>query len=170
MYEIRDAKPEEFLKIGNLMVEAYSLLEGFPSPEEMPDYYDTLRQVGDLTKQPKTRLFIAVSDEGSVDGGLVYYGDMNYYGVGGEHTLSQNAAGFRLLAVHPKVRGKGLAKLLIQKCMDQAREEGFEHLVIHSTKYMMVAWKMYERMGFERYPYIDFEKNDVKVHGFRYQL
>ena len=170
MYEIRDAKPEEFSTIGNLMVEVYSQLEGFPSPEEIPDYYNTLRQVGDLTKNPKTRLFIAVSEEGTVEGGLVYFGDMKYYGAGGEHTLSQNSAGFRLLAVNPSIRGKGLGKRLIQKCFDQAREEGFEYLVIHSTKYMMVAWKMYERMGFERYPYIDFEKNDVKVHGFRYQL
>lgn len=170
MYEIRDAKLEEFVAIGNLMVEVYSQLEGFPSPSEIPDYYDTLRNVGELTQNPKTRLFIAVSEAGSVDGGLVYFGDMKYYGAGGENTLSQHAAGFRMLAVNPEIRGKGLGKLLIQKCFDQAKEEGFEYMLIHSTKYMMVAWQMYERMGFERYSQIDFEKKGVTVYGFRYKL
>ncbi len=170
MYEIRDAKPDEFLSIGNLMVEVYSQLEGFPSPTEIPEYYETLRRVGSLTQNPKTRLFIAVSEDGSVDGGLVYFGDIKYYGADDSLNLPQKAAAFRLLAVNPNIRGKGLGKRLIHKCFDQAREEGFEYLVIHSTKYMMVAWNMYERMGFERYPQIDFEKNGVKVHGFRYRL
>ena len=76
---------------------------------------------------------------GKVDGGLVYFGDMKYYGAGGEATTSQNAAAFRLLAVNPETRGKGLGKLLIQHCINQAKIEGFEYLIIHSTKSMMTA-------------------------------
>jgi GNAT superfamily N-acetyltransferase len=170
MYQIREANPDEYSQLGNLMVAVYAQLEGFPGPEEIPDYYDTLKNVGDLTENPKTKLFVAVSDRGSVDGGLVYYGDMKYYGAGGEATLNQHAGAFRLLAVNPNIRGKGLGKRLIQACFDQARKEGFDQLLIHSTKYMMVAWKMYERMGFTRFPEIDFEKSGVKVHGFRYEL
>ncbi len=84
--------------------------------------------------------------------------------------LNLNVAAFRLLAVHSRARGKGLGKLLIKACFEQARKEGSHHLVIHSTKYMMTAWKMYERMGFERFSEIDFEKNGVTVYGFRYKL
>ncbi len=170
MHEIREAYPEEFTSLGLLMVEAYSQLEGFPDPQEIPDYYDRLRNVGEFTQSPKTKLLVAVSEEGKVDGGLVYFGDMRYYGAGSEATLSQKAGAFRLLAVNPNIRGKGLGKRLVYACIDQARSEGFKYLMIHSTKYMRVARKMYERMGFVRFPEIDFEKSGVAVLGFRYQL
>ena len=170
MHKVREANSNEFSELGSLMVEVYSQLEGFPSPKEIPDYYDNLQNVGELTKNPKTKLFVAVSEQGIIDGGLVYVGNMRYYGAGGEATLSQNAGAFRLLAVNPEIRGKGLGKRLIKACFQQARSEGFEYLVIHSTKYMMTAWKMYERMGFVRFPEIDFEKSGVTVFGFRYKL
>lgn len=170
MYIIREAQPSEYSQLGELMVAVYSQLEGFPSPDEIPVYYNTLRNVGEFTKSPKVKLFIAVSDAGKVDGGLVYFGDMSSYGAGEETTKTQKAGAFRLLAVNPNTRGKGLGKLLIEACFSQARAEGFKHLVIHSTKFMMIAWKMYERMGFVRFPEIDFEKSGVQVFGFRYTL
>lgn len=170
MHEIREAYPDEYVALGQLMVDVYSKLEGFPGPTEIPQYYHILKNVGDFTKKPKVKLFVAVSTTGEVDGGLVYFGDMKYYGAGGKATTSQNAAAFRLLAVNPEIRGKGLGKLLIELCMTQAKKEGFDYLVIHSTKSMMTAWKMYERMGFVRFPEIDFNQNGVNVFGFRYQL
>lgn len=169
-YEIREARPEEYVSLGELMVNVYSQLEGFPSQEEIPEYYNNLRNVGEFTKSPKVKLFVAISEVSTVDGGLVYFGDMKYYGAGGEATTSQHGAAFRLLAVDPNTRGKGLGKLLIEACFEEARKEGFEYLMIHSTKYMMAAWKMYERMGFVRYPEIDFEQSGVSVFGFRYKL
>lgn len=170
MYEIREANPNEFSLLGELMVEVYSQLEGFPGPEENPGYYNTLRNVGEFAQKPKVKLIVAVSEKGQVDGGLVYFGDMRYYGAGGEATLKQKAGAFRLLAVNTNVHGKGLGKKLVQACIDQARSEGFEYLMIHSTKYMKIARKMYERMGFERFPEIDFVKSYVTVLGFRYKL
>ena len=170
MRTIREAKPEEFDELGLIMVEVYSQLEGFPSPDEIPDYYNTLRNVGELTKKPKVKLFVSISDTAEVEGGLVYFGDMKYYGAGGERVEKQSGGAFRLLAVKPELRGQGVGKLLIDVCFEQARKEGHDYLYIHSTKYMMVAWKMYERMGFVKCPEIDFEKNQVKVYGFRYKL
>lgn len=52
----------------------------------------------------------------------------------------------------------------------EAKAEKFKYLVIHSTKYMRTAWNIYERMGFERFSEIDFEKSGVSVYGFRYEL
>ena len=170
MHEIREAKPNEHSALGQLMVDVYSQLEGFPGPDKIPEYYHTLKNVGDFTQQPEVKLFVAVSENGTVDGGLVYFGDMRYYGAGGEATTSQHAAAFRLLAVNPNTRGQGLGKLLITYCLDQARKAGFEYLIIHSTRSMMTAWNMYERMGFVRFPEIDFEKSGVQVFGFRYRL
>lgn len=170
MHHIREAHPREYKELGELMVKVYSGLEGFPNPDEIPDYYNTLKNVGDLTKQPKVKLFVALSKNGAIDGGLVYFGDIKYYGAGGESTSSQNAAAFRLLAVNPERREKGIGKSLIELCINKARKEGFKYLIIHSTKAMMIAWKMYERMGFVRFSEIDFVKNGVEVFGFRFKL
>lgn len=170
MHKIREAKPEEYSQLGELMVMVYSQLEGFPKQDEIPDYYHVLKNVGEFTKQPKVKLFVAVSKLGKVDGGLVYFGDMKYYGAGGKPTTSQKAAAFRLLAVNPETGGKGLGKLLINACINQAKKESHKHLVIHSTKSMMIAWNMYERMGFSRFPKIDFKQNNVFVYGFRLEL
>ena len=167
MYTYREATEAEFFKLGELMVKVYSQLEGFPNQEEQPDYYSTLRKVGKFTESPKAKLFVAVSDLGKIDGGLVYFGDMRYYGGGEESTKNQQAAAFRLLAVNPRIRGKGIGKKLIQCCIEQAKKDGHTVMVIHSTKSMIVAWKMYERMGFERFTEIDFKQGNLAVFGFR---
>lgn len=41
-FKVRDARPGEFGKIGQLMVQTYSQLEGFPKESEQPDYYELL--------------------------------------------------------------------------------------------------------------------------------
>lgn len=170
MHVIREAKPNEFSQLGELLVNVYSQLEGFPGPDEIPGYYQVLKSIGDFTKHPKAKLFIAISDENIIDGGLVYFGDMKYYGAGGEDTTKQHGGAFRLLGVNPRTRGKGLGKLLINACITQAKKENHKHLIIHSTKAMMTAWKMYEKIGFLRYPEIDFNQNNVSVYGFRLTL
>ncbi|MEO9801851.1 MAG: GNAT family N-acetyltransferase [Reichenbachiella sp.] len=169
-YTIRDAKPEEFQTIGELMVKVYAQLEGFPKPVEQPTYYDKLANIGNFTENPETRLLVAVSSEGHIGGGVVYFGDMEYYGSGGTATHEKNAAGFRLLAVDPDVRGGGLGKLLTKTCLDIARTEGQKTMVIHSTKAMQVAWAMYESMGFERALDLDFMQGELAVYGFRLAL
>ena len=112
MHQIREAHSNEYQALGELMVEVYSNLDGFPNEDEIPEYYNHLRNVGDFTQQPKVKLFVAVSSDGNVDGGLVYFGDMRYYGAGDESTLIQKAAAFRLLAVNPKTRGSNIPGML----------------------------------------------------------
>ena len=169
-YTIRNAHPEEFKAIGQLMVQVYSALEGFPSPEEQPDYYTLLANIGDITRQPATELFVAVSSEGHVAGAVVYFSDMKYYGSGGTATQETNASGFRLLAVDPNVRGQGIGKRLSLFCIDKTKEDGNPQLIIHSTKAMQIAWAMYEKLGFERSEDLDFLQDKLPVFGFRLML
>ena len=165
--EIRNAKPEEHPVLGQIMVDVYSSLEGFPSQEEQPDYYKMLSNIGELTKNPDTEIFVAVGPKGKVMGGVVYFSNMKYYGSGGIATRETNAAGFRLLAVDRDFRGKKLGRMLTQRCIDRAKQDGREQLIIHSTKAMETAWKMYERMGFERSKDLDFIQGQLPVFGFR---
>ncbi len=167
-YLIREAKPSEFSVISDLLVEAYSSLKGFQTPEQQPEYYNMLQNIGDVTKLPKAKLLIAEeSTTKNIDGVVIYFGDMQYYGSESIASKEKNAAGFRLLAVSPKARGLGLGKLLSQTCIALAKIEKHKQLIIHSTHAMKIAWKMYENMGFKRSKDLDFAKNNFPVFGFR---
>lgn len=169
-YIIRNARPEEFKVIGELMVRVYSHLEGFPKQDEQPDYYKMLANTGELTQKPHTELLVAVSSEEKIAGGVVYFSDMQYYGSGGTATKEKNASGFRLLAVDPDVRGHGIGKLLTLECIRKAKEHHNRQVIIHSTKAMQVAWKMYEKLGFKRSEDLDFMQGKLPVFGFRLML
>ncbi|MBJ6118851.1 GNAT family N-acetyltransferase [Pontibacter sp. BT310] len=169
-HTIRNARPSEFAAIGQLMVQVYSQLDGFPKQSEQPAYYSLLSNIGEFTNKPETELLVAVGADGKIEGAVVYFGDMLYYGSGGTATQERNAAGFRLLAVAPAARGKGLGKLLTLECIRKAKATNQSQLIIHSTKAMQTAWMMYERLGFERAEDLDFMQQELPVYGFRLQL
>jgi GNAT superfamily N-acetyltransferase len=169
-YAVRNARPGEFEAVGTLMVNVYSQLDGFPSASEQPEYYRMLANIGKLTEQPETELLVAVSSEGTIGGAVVYFGDMKFYGSGGSATKEINAAGFRLLAVEPSARGLGIGMLLTNSCIDKAREQERAQVVIHTTMAMRTAWKMYEKLGFERSDDLDFMQEQLPVFGFRLVL
>ena len=169
-YTLRNAHVSEFVEIGKLMVQVYSQLEGFPKESEQPEYYKMLASIGELTKKPGTELLVAVSPEGRIAGGVVYFSDMQYYGSGGTATKEKNASGFRLLAVDPTMRGHGVGKLLTYECIRKAKDKKHFHLVIHTTKAMQTAWQMYEKIGFKRSEDLDFIQEELPVFGFRLSL
>lgn len=168
---IRNARAEEFRHIGELMVSVYSQLDGFPKEADQPMYYKMLANVGDLTLKPETELLVAVTSDNKIAGAVVYFGDIKYYGSGGMATQEKNTAGFRLLAVDHQTRGQGIGKLLTMACIDKAKQNvNLRQMIIHTTKAMQAAWKMYETIGFNRSEDLDFMQGDLAVYGFRYKL
>jgi GNAT superfamily N-acetyltransferase len=166
-YIVRNAKPHEFEELGKLMVLVYSQLEGFPKETEQPVYYKMLANIGEFVAKPETELLVAVSPDNKISGGVVYFGDMKQYGSGGTATQEQNASGFRLLAVDPSMRGFGIGKLLTNECIKKAKDKKLGQVIIHSTKVMQTAWKMYEDLGFKRSEDLDFMQGELPVFGFR---
>ena len=169
-YTVKNAIPAEFEEIGSLMIQVYSQLEGFPKESEQPNYYKMLANVGELTNKPGTELLVAVSSDDKIVGGVVYFGDMKYYGSGGTATDEQNACGFRLLAVDPLTRGQGIGRLLTTECIRKAKAKKVYQMVIHTTIAMQTAWKMYENIGFKRSEDLDFMQGELPVYGFRLLL
>ncbi len=166
---VRDIRPEEFQALGQLLVGVYSGLEGFPTPAQQPRYYEMLANIGDFTQKKGAQVLVALLDGGLV-GGVVYLGDMADYGAASVATAIKNASGIRLLGVSPAARGRGVGKALTEACIKLAREQGHERVVLHSTEAMRVAWAMYERMGFQRAPEIDFLQAALPVFGFSLAL
>lgn len=108
--EIREILPGEYQALGQLMVAVYSGLEGFPTPTEQPAYYEMLANIGKFNEQADTKVLVAVSANGAILGGLVYFSDMARYGAGGIAGLEKNASGFRLLGVVSRVPRNGRRK------------------------------------------------------------
>ncbi len=166
---IRDVRPDEFEAIGRMLVAVYSGLEGFPRPETQPDYFRSLAEIGGQTEKPGVRLFVALEGE-QVAGAVVFYADMAEYGSGGTATAETDAAGFRFLGVDAAGGGRGVAKALVEHCIEAARAAGRRRLVIHSTEAMKAARAIYAARGFARAPDLDFVQGAMPVYGYRLAL
>ncbi|MCO6357123.1 GNAT family N-acetyltransferase [Roseivirga pacifica] len=163
---IRPAKPTEFNLIGELLVEVFGNIPGFPTPETQPRYFDMLRNIGELTKRKHTQLLVCET-AGTISGAVVYITHMSEYGSGGIAPKETDTAAFRLLAVSPQHKGQGIGKSLSQWCIATAKAAGFKQMIIHTTESMQVAWGMYERLGFKRATDLDFMQENLPVLGFR---
>lgn len=169
-FVIRRASPDEFDTIGRLTVDAYAALPEMPAPEEQPEYYGLLLDVATRAANPAIRVLVAADDAGEVLGCVDFIDDVKHYGSGGTVSTIENAAGMRLLAVRPERRGLGIGRALTTFCLREARLLGRSRLVLHTTRAMDTAWKMYERFGFRRFPEIDFRQGELEVFGFSHDL
>jgi len=167
---VRDIRKEEFESLGQLMVDVYSGLDGFPTPDEQPDYYEMLMNIGDFSLRKNARVLVAQSVDDVLLGGVVYFGDMTEYGSGGIATSVRNASGIRLLGIHSRSRGMGAGKALTNACINIAKEKKHRQVILHTTHAMKLAWKMYEKLGFKRSVDLDFKQNEFPVFGFRLKL
>lgn len=167
---IREIRKDEFDVLGRLMVEVYSTLDGFPTPDEQPAYYRMLANIGRFTERKDAGVLVALSGADEIVGGVVYFGDMAEYGSGGTATAVRNASGIRLLGVSPEARGLGVGKALTMACIERAREREHAAVILHTTQAMQIAWGLYERLGFRRAEELDFMQGELPVFGFRLQL
>ncbi len=167
---IREVKRSEYVALGELMFEVYSELDGFPTPEEQPEYYEMLLNIGSLNEEKDAKVLVAVAAEKGLLGGIVYIGDMTRYGSGGTATQERNASGIRLLCVDPGSQGMGVGKTLTRACIKLAKDKGHDQVILHTTQAMQVAWHLYQKMGFERSAELDFSQNDFPIFGFRLRL
>lgn len=79
-------------------------------------------------------------------------------------------AEFRMLAVRPDLQGQGLGPLLVHECLDRAAAAGAVTTVISTEPEMVVAQRMYERMGFVRSPERDWApRPGIDLITYRYE-
>lgn len=166
----REALPSEFEAVGQLMIDVYSQLEGFPSKQEMPDYYEMLANVGNFTEKPETKIIVALSSDNTLCGGVVYFANIKDYAAGGKDMQINNASGIRLLAVNSKARGMGVGKGLTRACIQLTLDNNHMQVILHSIRIIKVAWAMYESMGFQRSTDLNFKIHDLSIFGFRLDI
>ena len=57
---------------------------------------------------------------------------------------------FRMLAVSPAARGRGVGQALVELCLRRSRELGYVGVRMSSMDRMTSAHRVYERLGFVR--------------------
>jgi N-acetylglutamate synthase-like GNAT family acetyltransferase len=69
------------------------------------------------------------------------------------------------MSVTKKWQGKGISKLLLETCMNKAKEIGAVKLLLFSNHQLRTALKLYEKYGFKNIELKDspFETADVKM-------
>ncbi|MFT3934800.1 MAG: GNAT family N-acetyltransferase [Chitinophagaceae bacterium] len=88
----------------------------------------------------------------------------------GTAAIAKSSAGsgqFELakMSVAPTHRGKGIAKILLQHCLDAAKELNANRIILFSNHQLVAALEMYKKFGFKDISVDDspFETADVKM-------
>jgi putative acetyltransferase len=102
-------------------------------------YYDpTTDQLSELFRTPGSRYLVALVD-GEIVGGA---------GIFPSPGLPENTCELVKMYLTATSRGKGLGKLIIEKCLAFAREAGYRHVYIETMPELKKAVSVYEKFGF----------------------
>lgn len=148
--QIRPARAEELTAVGELTVAAY-VADGLLDPDSW--YAHELRAAD--KRAAEAELVVAVDGHDLL--GTVTFAQP---GTPWAEVSQPDEAEFRMLAVDPAARRRGVGSALARWCVDRAREQGCTAVAISSHPDMHTAHRMYERMGFVRAPERDWSPSD----------
>jgi ribosomal protein S18 acetylase RimI-like enzyme len=139
---VRPARPDEYDELGELTVSAY-LRDELQKPDS--PYLDQLRAT--KRRALEARLLVA---EDRTTGEIL--GTTTYCPTGSPwcEISGPDEGEFRMLAVSPTARGKGVGEALVRACLKEAVAEGKSSVVLSSSTMMAAAHRLYERLGFTR--------------------
>ncbi|MEI9910911.1 MAG: GNAT family N-acetyltransferase [Bacteroidota bacterium] len=114
-------------------------------------------------------LMILDDPEGTIlnKGGYIWMAEADGRLVGSAGLMKEHEGVYEVvkMAVTSDYRGKGISRLLIEKCLDKAREMGAKKLTLFSNHQLQTAIGLYEKYGFRDVPVTDspMETADVKM-------
>lgn len=169
-YLVRYATRRELPEIAELVASAIGAYRGLIS-DRMLDLY--IAQSTDMQQRfEQGELLIAVQ-YGRIAGTVTFHEDA------GRSGFPSGWAGFGTLAVHPQVQRRGVASLLVRRCIAMAIPVA-PVIGIHTGEFMAGARRLYEGMGFERLPAHDLKAShfhgleageaDVAALAYRFDL
>lgn len=165
---IRDARIEEQDYINELKLNAY----GEHAHKIQEDHWNVLRNsvLSNAEWQEGVIRLVAETGEKIVGSVALFPAKMDAYK--GLTDEVQDYPEIRMLAVSREVRGKGVAKALVNECIRRAKEKGYLSIGLHTADFMEDAVELYSRLGFERLTQYDFEPSDdgVVVKAFRLKI
>jgi len=140
--EVRRALADELAAAGDVTVAAYDA-DGFAGPH----YVERLRDAA--TRDREAEVWVAVDDDSAVLGCVTYCPPGSPWR---EIAADDSEGEFRMLAVTPAARGRGVGRTLVQHCLERTRELGQQRLVLCTERGMTAAHRLYAGFGFTRLP------------------
>jgi GNAT superfamily N-acetyltransferase len=155
---IRPVRPDECDRVGDLVVDAYRLL-GDPG-----EYETVLRDVADRSQRADVAVAVL---NGAIAGTVTFVGSVGPYA----ESDDPDGSWLRMLAVDAAFRGQGIGAALVEWCVRRAREFGRARLVLHTTDRNRDAQRLYDRLGFDRAPDLDWQgQRGNWLRGYRMEL
>ncbi|VAW21758.1 Uncharacterized acetyltransferase YjgM [hydrothermal vent metagenome] len=136
-FTIREIKQEDNLKIAKTIRD---ILVEFGVPKVGTAYADKLLDTLFETYNIKNAVYFIIEKEGKIFGGAGIKQLDNYDG---------NVCELQKMYFLPEARGIGLGKVLIELCLQKAKEFGFEKCYLETLPYMKDARKLYKKVGFK---------------------
>jgi GNAT superfamily N-acetyltransferase len=173
-FTIRDARPDELDAISRVMLAAYEQYMPAANAVVTPEYRAAFaryrRDIGDVRARLATSDLIVAEDDGQILGAVTFYrphATAEYPTPVAHEPWPREWATFRLLAVEPAQRGRGIGRALAQECIRRARALRAPALGLHSTAMMTAAVAMYRHLGWVRAPLYDHRPTpDVSAEGY----
>jgi ribosomal protein S18 acetylase RimI-like enzyme len=162
---VRPAREDEWAAAGAITVAAYQADRHIDS--HTGGYADKL--VDARTRAREAELLVAVDAENTVLGTVTVVRPGTSYA----EVSRDGEVEFRMLAVSPSARGRGVGEALVRAVVVRARELGARRLVMSSSEHMTTAHRLYQRLGFQRLPERDWRPvpgMDVMALGFSLEL
>ncbi|MDX3325388.1 MULTISPECIES: GNAT family N-acetyltransferase [Streptomyces] len=143
---IRPARPAQFEDLGEITAQAY-LGDGLLDFGAEDPYLEQLRAVG--RRAAEAEVLVALDADGRLLGGVTYVAPGSPWA----DIAGDDEAEFRMLAVSPEARGRGVGEALVRTCIERARAaEGVSGIVLSTAPAMLGAHRIYRRLGFVRTP------------------
>lgn len=159
---VRDARAEDREKIDALTRLAY---EEFATSMDAPAWRALEGAMNAVLRDSGAAECIVAQDGPQIVGSVFLFpaGTASY---GDGETLP--CPEFRLLAVAPSARGRGVARALVGECIRRSRAAGATELGLHTSRSLAAAVALYEKLGFIRAPERDFRPAGAElVQGYR---
>ena len=159
---IRRAHPEDLAAAGDVTVAAYAeFTEG-----DTDGYVEHLRDAA--RRDREAEVWVATPDDSEeILGTVTICPDGSMW-----REVSKPGEGeFRMLAVAPAARGRGVGAALVDLVVDRFRRDGVRAIVMSTLPVMTSAHRIYEAVGFVRAPELDWSPTDtVHLLGYRLEL
>lgn len=100
-------------------------------------------------------------------GGFIFYAKLNGEIVGTASLLKKTETIFELgkMAVSGKAQGFGIGTLLLEHCLNFAREKGIQNIILYSNTILETAINLYRKYGFTEIELESglYERADIKM-------
>lgn len=162
---VRRARPAEYDVVGRLTLAAYEADGLVGTPDGAEDFYVAML-LDAARRDREAEVWVAADGAGTLLGTVTWCPEGSAWR---EVTARRDQAEFRMLAVDPAARRRGVARALVEACLARARDDGAREVLLSSLPQMTAAHGLYRDLGFVRAPELDHSPAPT-VHLWAFRL